>query len=201
MTTSNTTLLSQANLKSQVIEQLENKLFCDLVMDYNDMADAYNYEMIYNNDEQTLNDYFTNPYDAIRQTNHEGYNDNDDYFIVNGYGHLNSFSYSLDASGCPIDTSELAQWIIDNDSYDEYDIEVMTINDILASIEDNITDDENMLNEAVLLISPPLKHRKITLSCNRDSYIEYKVEKVMNFISDYNEKQLTILINRLGINM
>lgn len=189
MTTQNT---SNTTLLANVIDQLENKLFCDLVQDYNDMADAYNYERIYDNDEMTLNDYFTNPYDAIRQTNHEGYNDNDDYFIVNGYGHLNSFSYSLDASGCPIDIGELAQWIIDNESYNEYDIEVTTIDDMLASIEDNITDDEDMLLAAI-------EYHGIDI--NADDSNDDMVFDVMYELHKCDYIDLQNTINRLGINI
>lgn len=149
-TLNNTTTLAQVQL-SQVIEQLEQLLFCDLVMTYNDMAENNHYERIFENDEDNLNNIFLTPYDAIRQTNHDGYNENDDYFVFNGYGHACSFSYQLvQDENCPIDIEELAQWIVDNDLFNEYDIEVTTLDDMLASIEDNITDDSNMLNKLVI---------------------------------------------------
>lgn len=189
MTTQTT---NQATLLSQVIEQLENKLFCDLVMDYNDMADAFNYERIYDNDEITLNDFFTSPYDAIRQTNHEGYNDNDDYFIVNGYGHLDSFSYHPVETNCPIDVEELAQWIIDNDSYSDYDIEVTTIDDMLASIEDNINDDENMLYKLA---------EHLQESYDDDYTPDDVVLCCVVTLSNYDYEGLQEIITLLGINI
>ena len=45
----------------------------------------------------------------------------------------------------PIDIEELAQWIVDNELYNDYDIEVTTLEDMLSAIEDNITDDIDML--------------------------------------------------------
>lgn len=92
-------------------------------MTYNDYVSHNGYEMIYDNDEQTINEMYTNAYDAVRVTNHEGYNDNDDYFVYNGYGLMSSFSYQLiQDDNCPIDVSELAEWLISEDKLAYYDI-------------------------------------------------------------------------------
>ena len=108
---------------SQVIEQLEGLLFCDLVMTYNDYASHNGYELIYYNDENTISEMFTDAYDAVKITNHNGYNLNDDYFVYNGYGLMSSFSYQLiQDDNCPIDISELAQWLISEDKLADYDI-------------------------------------------------------------------------------
>lgn len=191
MNTSNTTVtLAQVQLK-QVIEQLEQLLFCDLVMTYNDMAEAFSYDIIYDNDEGTLNELFSTPYDAIRQTNHDGYNDNDDYFVFNGYGHAVSFSYQLvQDDNCPIDIEELAQWIVDNELFNDYDIEVTTLGDILASIEDNITDDSVMLNKLGSFLMVDL---------DNDSY-EDNVFDVMTELNNYSYEQTQEIVTMLGIN-
>lgn len=184
MTTLNTNTLSSIQL-SQVIEQLEQLLFCDLVMTYNDYASANYYELIHDNDEENINTLFDTPYDTAKAVVYGSYNPNDDYVMLDGYSNAVSFSYQLTQDEkCPIDIEELSQWIIDNELFNEYDIEVTTLDDMLASIEDNITDDEDMLLELSKLLSLKVKN----------------VEKAMLVLSDYNYKQLIIVINHLGIN-
>lgn len=184
----NTTTLAQAQL-SQVIEQLEQLLFCDLVMTYNGFAEVNHYERIFDNDEESLNNIFLTPYDAIMQTNHKDYNENDDYFVFNGYGHAVSFSYQLvQDDNSPIDIEELSQWIVDNELFSEYSIEVTTLEDMLASIEDNITDDENMLNKLVI-------HLDLSVMLDEN----YKVSECLNNLSNYNYNQLNDIITLLGI--
>ena len=180
---------------AQVIEQLEDLLFRDLVMTYNDYASYNGYEMIYDNDEQTINEIYTNAYDAVRVTNHKGYNDNDDYFTYGGYGLMSSFSYQLiQDDNCPIDISELAEWLIDEDKLAGYGITVTTLDDMLASIEDNITDDSNMLSRLFGYLNTPMYYQCFDGSDND------KVSEAMNEINDYNYNQLSDIINHLGIN-
>lgn len=177
----NTATLAQVQLQ-QVIEQISDMSNDDTISLYNDMADSDGYDRIYDNDEYTLNELFMTPYDAIRQTNNKDYNDNDGYFTFNGYGHAISFDYRL-CDNSPIDIKELAQWIVDNDLFNEYDIEVTTLDDMLASIEDNITDDENMFLEISKLLSLKINN----------------IERAMTVLADYNYNQLLIVINHLGI--
>ncbi len=170
---------------TQVIEQLEDLLFCDLVMTYNDYASANNYEMIHDNDEENINTLFNTPYEAAQAVVYGKYNPNDDYVMLDGYSNVISFSYQLiQDDNCPIDVSELAQWLINEDKLADYDITVTTLEDMLASIEDNINDDDNMLLELSKLLTLKVKN----------------VEKAMIVLSDYNYKQLMIVINHLGIN-
>ena len=177
---------------SQVIEQLEDLLFCDLVMTYNEYASHNGYDMIYDNDENTINEMYTNAYDAVMVTNHRGYNDNDDYFTYDGYGLMSSFSYQLTQdSNCPIDVEELAQWLINEDKLADYDITVTTLDDMLASIEDNISDDETMLNKAIGYLS---------LENDDNSSYDEKVFDVMNELSESDYTELENIINHLGVN-
>lgn len=176
---------------NQVIEQLEDLLFCDLVMTYNDYASHNGYDMIYDNDENTINEMYTNAYDAVRVTNHKGYNDNDDYFTYDGYGLMSSFSYHpIQDDNCPIDISELAQWLINEDKLADYDITVTTLEDILASIEDNISDDNVMLNKLASYL---------TVNLDNDSY-EDNVYDVMIELNNYTYEQIQEIITMLGIN-
>lgn len=187
--TNNTLTAIQLN---QAIEQLEDLLFCDLVMTYNDYASHNGYDMIYDNDENTINEMYTNAYDAVRVTNHKGYNDNDDYFTYDGYGLMSSFSYQLiQDDNCPIDISELAQWLISEDKLAEYDITVITLDDILASIEDNINDDEILTFKLADYISEDY---------DEDDAVSDIAQWCIVTLYDYDYDQLSDIINYLGIN-
>src|SRR5699024_9717791 len=80
---------------NQVIEIITDMSNDDTIAIYNDYASHNGYEMIFDNDEHTINDLFLSPYDAIRQTNNKDYKDHDSYFTFNGYGHAVSFDYRL----------------------------------------------------------------------------------------------------------
>ena len=145
MATLNNNTLASIQL-NQVIEQLEQLLFCDLVMTYNDYADAMSYERIYDNDAENINTLFDTPYNTAQAVIYGDYSPNDDYVMLDGYANAVSFSYQLTQDeNCPIDIEELAQWIVDNELFNDYDIEVTTLDDMLASVEDSITDDIGML--------------------------------------------------------
>ena len=184
---------------AQVIEQLEDLLFCDLVMTYNDYASYNGYEMIYDNDEQTINEIYTNAYDAVRVTNHKGYNDNDDYFTYGGYGLMSSFSYQLiQDDNCPIDISELAQWLIDEDKLAGYGITVTTLDDMLDSINDYITDDKHMLNKLCDYLSFSYNDSRDIENLVGDCMYELEGDVTDNIQDTY--ERLINVINHLGIN-
>ena len=130
---------------NQVIEQLEGYDTEVMVNIYNQYADAMRYERINDNDEHTINDLYSSPYDALLAASYGDYNPNHDYFVYDGYNNLSSFNFA-DDDNSPIDISELAQWLINEDKLSEYSITVTTIEDMLASIEDSISDDEHMLH-------------------------------------------------------
>lgn len=178
---------------SQVIEVITDMDNDDTISIYNDYANCNGYELIFNNDEYTINDLFSSPYDAIRQTNNKDYKDHENYFTFNGYGHAISFDYRL-SDNSPIDISELAQWLIIEDKLSDYDITVTTLDDMLASIEDNITDDEMLLNTVCQYLH--LNH--ITLG-NEYSFDD-KVNIVIELINGFNYEQLDKLITDLNIN-
>lgn len=185
----NNTATLASNQLSQVIEQISEMSNDDTISLYNDMADSNGYDRIYDNDEYTLNELFMTPYDAIRQTNNKDYNDNDNYFTFNGYGHAISFDYRLQDNS-PIDIEELAQWIIDNELYNEYDIEVTTLDDMLASIEDNITDDENLTYKLANYINE---------SYDSDDSVNDVAQWCIVTLYDYDYNQLNDIITLLGI--
>lgn len=108
---------------SQVIEIITDMDNEDTITLYNDYANHNGYEQVFDNDEQTINDLFLTPYDAIRQTNNKDYKDHENYFTFNGYGHAVSFDYRL-SENSPIDIEELAEWLISEDKLADYDITV-----------------------------------------------------------------------------
>lgn len=183
MKTNNKTLATiQLN---QVIEQLTDLADYEIIAIHNDYCDINNdsYNHIIDNDDEAIDSMFDSPSEAMRAASFGDYNHSHNYFILNGYANLVSFNYTSDDNS-PIDISELAQWLINGDKLSDYDITVTTLDDMLASIEDNITDDENMFLEICKLLSLKVK----------------SIDKVMLAISDYNYKQLSILIKHLGIN-
>lgn len=200
MTTLNTTTLVSVQL-NQVIEQLEQLLFCDLVMTYNDYASANYFELIHDNDEENINTLFDTPYDTVQAVVYGKYNPNDDYVMLDGYANAVSFSYQLiQDENCPIDIEELAQWIVDNELFDEYNIEVTTLDDMLASIEDNITDDENMLSKLVSYLNLSVYSEDEVLDDGND-WDEYRIEQCMDWINtSYDYNQLNNIITHLNIN-
>ena len=187
MTTLNTNTLAKVQL-NQVIEQLNELNNDDTIDIYNKYADAMSYERIYDNDEMTLNEVFSTPYDAIKQTNNFLYKDHENYFTFNGYGHAISFDYRL-CDNSPIDIEELAQWLLNEDILDRYNITVTILDSMLASIEDNITDDENMLYKLIDYLGNNILKTS-----------EYAIADVMNEVSYYDYNQLNDIIIHLNIN-
>lgn len=169
-------------LLAQTIKQLKALSDSSLQICHNNYCSDLSYEdIIYDNDEYTVNEQFDTPFDVLRNIQH--YNLSDDYFYFHN-GNLVSFNY-LTGDDSPITFSELAQWVIDNDLFSEYDINVITLDDMRASIEDNI-------NDASLLLYKLIDY----LGNNILKTSEYAINDV---ISDYDYNQLNDIINHLGI--
>ena len=186
---------------NQVIEQLEDLLFCDLVMTYNDYASHNGYELIHGNDEENINTLFDTPYETAQAVAYGKYNPNDDYVTLDGYSNAVSFSYQLTQDdNCPIDFNELAQWLINEDKLSEYDIAVTTLDDMLASIEDNISDNKYLLSKLADYLGQSLNPEQVEQLKIDDDYYEYLVSHFMNELDDYSHSDLYDLINTVGIN-
>ena len=181
---------------NQVIEQLKEDDSL-LMQAYCDYSAENGYNSVYDNDDDSINMIFHNASDAIRSAFFGDYNHSHAYFTLNGYGNLQSFEY-LDSDSSPIDISELAEWLISEDKLAGYDITVTTLDDMLASIEDSITDDANMLYKLCDYLA---------ISYNDSSDIKnligdcmYKLEgSVTDNMQDIYERIINI-INHLGIN-
>lgn len=196
--TNNQATLSSVQLQ-QVINELSQFATSDLIEIYNEYADQNSYERIWDNDELTINDLYSSPYDAVRATNNFLYKDSQNYFTYNGYAHMISFDYLQD-DNCPIDIEELAQWIVDNELFNDYDIEVTTLDDMLNSIEDNITDAKYTLSKLADYLGQSLNTEQVEQLKTDDEYYEYLVSHLMGEISDYSYDDLYDLINKIDIN-
>lgn len=191
----------------QVIEVITDMDNDDTISLYNDYADSNGYELIFNNDEYTINDLFSSSYDAIRQTNNKDYKDYESYFTFNGYGHAISFDYRL-SDNSPIDIEELAQWLISEDKLAGYDIEVITLDDKYNTVLDHIND-----IDSVASIQPLLSYLNVefmytsewlSLSKNNtiDNYIERYIDAIIaHFIDKKDSEQLDDLLDYFNVEL
>lgn len=68
---------------------------------------GYHDDMIYNFDEDTINELFSNPWDALRATHFGDTNFSDDYFRFNGYGNIETLSdWKIDEEFEELETDE-----------------------------------------------------------------------------------------------
>lgn len=190
LNTVTTTTLAAIQL-SQVIKQLKQD-DSTLLQAYSEYAADNNYDSVFDNDYESINMMCTDSYDAIRSAFYGDYNPSHAYFTFNGYGNLQSFEYLI-SDNSPIDIEELSQWIIDNDLFNDYNIDVTTLDNMLASIEDNITDNSYLM----LTLA---KHLNLQISNDSGNSYDDNVQDVINEISEYDYKQLNEIITMLGIN-
>ena len=182
---------------NQVIEQLKEMSDSSLQVCHNNYCIELGYEdEVFDNDEYNINEHFNTPFDALLALEH--YNLSDDYFYFHN-GNLISFNY-LTGEDSPITFSELAQWLINEDKLSEYDITVITLDDMLASIEDNISDNKYLLSKLADYLGQSLNTEQVEQLKTDDDYYEYLVSHFMNELDDYIYSDLYYLINTVGIN-
>lgn len=75
-----------------------------------------------------------------------------------------------------------------------------TLNDMLASIEDNIADDENMLSRLADYLGQSLHTEQVEQLKADDDYYDFLVEHFTNELDDCSYSDLYDLINTVGIN-
>jgi hypothetical protein len=69
------------NMDSRTVMTLHNE-YCDNM--------SYSDDMIYDNDAYTVNEFFTNSFEALKSMFYGSYNPNEDFFKFDGYGNLES---------------------------------------------------------------------------------------------------------------
>lgn len=196
MTTLNVTTLAQVQL-SQVIEKLKDMSDSSLQICHNNYCVEIGYEdIIYDNDEYNVNNQFDTPFDVLR--NIQSYNLSDNYFYFHN-GNLISFNY-LTGDDSPITFSELSQWIVDNELFDDYNIEVTTLDDMLTSIEDNISDDEDKLMLMFDYLGESVSPEDLVMANDDSEYSEYLITLCTDKIRHYGYNQLNDIITHLNIN-
>ena len=196
--TNNTLAALQLN---QVINQITDLADYEIIAIHNDYCAANNdsYNHIIDNDNEAIDSMFNSPSEGIRAAIFGNYNSSHNYFILDGYANLVSFNYASDDNS-PIDISELAQWLVNEDRLAEYDITVTTLEDVLSSIEDNITDDKYLLSKLADYLGQSLNTEQVELLKTDNEYYDYLVSHFMNELEDYRYSDLYDLINTVGIN-
>ena len=183
---------------TQVIEQLKQD-DSSLLQAYSEYSAENGYDSVYDNDDESINMMFENTHDALRSAFYGDYNPSHAYFTFNGYGNLQSFEY-LDSDNSPIDVSELAQWLISEDRLADYDITVTTLDDMLASIEDNITDDSELLKKLTDYVDKSVFSQDALMLNKYNACDDFVIHEYMNMLGEYSYKELNNVINHLGIN-
>lgn len=86
----------------------------ELVNLWNEHCDALNWmdNIIYPFDEDTVNEFFSNPWDILRATHFGDVSFNDDYFHFNGYGNIETLSdWEIESD---LDWNSVAEWLNEN---------------------------------------------------------------------------------------
>ena len=104
----------------------------DIITAYNQYLSESNCDEFLPNDEETFDDLFKTPMEAVMEVLHGDYEENDDYIKLNGYGHIVSYS-SSEVVYEALDDSNFIDWLKDN--YDSWDD--------LADLIELLNDEEN----------------------------------------------------------
>lgn len=96
----------------------------ELVNLFNDYCDDNNYDVdrIYAFDESTINELFSDPWEALRSAHFGDINFTDDYFQFNGYGNIETLAdWQIEND---LDWSAVAEWLSENKEIaEQYGIE------------------------------------------------------------------------------
>ena len=198
MTTLNTATLPQVQI-SQVIEQLKQD-DSTLLQAYSEYASNNGYDSVYDNDDDSINMMFTDSHDALRAAFYGDYNPSHAYFTFNGYGNLQSFEYLI-SDNSPIDIEELSQWIVDNDLFNDYNIEVTTLDDMYSTILDNLEDASSL--DDIVSVAEYLGLTVKDFDSNNESPADYEsdiINDIMNHThSDFELLSIAVEIMKLDV--
>lgn len=99
---------------------------------------------------------------------------------------------SLDSDNSPIDIEELAQWIVDNELFNDYHIEVTTLDDMYNCILDNL-EDANSLDD-IIDVAEYLELPVDEFDSNNESPADYECLLIAT-ITDHIYNDETLLQN------
>lgn len=121
--------MTDEKLKEMLINQMNEMSEDEIMYLWNDYAYACNPDdAIYENDADELNELFRRPSDAIRAIYFGDYTFNDPYFYFNGYANIQSVYNLIRDTNSIVSLSELADWLLEDERYENYDFEI-DIND------------------------------------------------------------------------
>lgn len=117
--------MTDEKLKEMLINQMYEMGEDDVMDIWNDYAyDCRPDDVIYENNEYVLNELFSRPSDAICAIYFGDYTFNDPYFYFNGYANIQSVSSLISDKNSIVYLSELADWLIEDERYENYDFEI-----------------------------------------------------------------------------
>lgn len=117
--------MTDEKLKEMLINQMYEMDEEEIMYLWNDYAyDCRPEDVIYENKEDVFNDLFSRPSDAIREIYFGDYTFNDPWFYFNGYGNIQSVYSLIRDKDSIVDLSELAEWLIEDERYENYDFEI-----------------------------------------------------------------------------
>lgn len=119
-------------IHNQIKEEADYSDDDDIINAYNDYLKESRYNEFLPNDEDTFNDLFNTPMEAVLAVLHGDYEENDDYIRFNGYDNIVSYS-SSEVKDEALDDSNFIDWLKDN--YDNWDD--------LADLIELLNDEEN----------------------------------------------------------
>lgn len=139
-----TTTICTANyydeIKEEIMNQLENVALDELIGIWNTYASENDDTQIWENTEGVLEMLSGSLIDTIQRIKYGDFSFNDDYFAINGYGNYESF-YRLADNNCPIDFEVLADWLTENDRFEEFD--EIDLSDFLDELEEQEEEQED----------------------------------------------------------
>lgn len=117
--------MTDEKLKEMLINQMYEMGEDDVMYIWNDYAyDCRPDDVIYENNEDVLNELFSRPSDAIHAIYFGDYTFNDPYFYFNGYANIQSVYSLIRDKNSIVYLSELADWLIEDERYENYDFEI-----------------------------------------------------------------------------
>ena len=126
------------SLKERLTDYIDGLRDADLVMLHNAYSEAvgYNDDRIFDNDEDTINGFFSTPWDALEHIA-DGYSNYHNYAKYDGQGYLESSSHPEEW----VEKDDIVDYIIENDD-DLGDRDIRDILDECEEEEENEDDDE-----------------------------------------------------------
>lgn len=117
--------MTDEKLKEMLINQMYEMDEDEIMYLWNDYAyDCRPDDVIYENNEDVLNELFSRPSDAIHAIYFGDYTFNDPYFYFNGYANIQSVYSLIRDKNSIVYLSELADWLIEDERYENYDFEI-----------------------------------------------------------------------------